>query len=31
MSVIDHRRFLHQIPELDDQLPETVRYVRSVL
>lgn len=30
-AVIDHRRALHQIPELDRQLPETVRYVRSVL
>lgn len=31
LSVIAHRRALHRIPELDDQLPETVRYVRSVL
>lgn len=31
MSVIDHRRALHRIPELNDHLPETVRYVRSVL
>ena len=30
-SVVAHRRALHRIPELDDQLPETVRYVRSVL
>ena len=30
-SVVDHRRALHQIPELDNQLPETVAYVRSVL
>nr|WP_326185367.1 amidohydrolase [uncultured Oscillibacter sp.] len=30
-SVISHRRALHRIPELGDQLPETVRYVRSVL
>ncbi len=31
MSVVTHRRALHRIPELDDQLPETVQYVRSVL
>ena len=31
MSVIDHRRALHRIPELDNQLPETSAYVRSVL
>lgn len=31
MSVVDHRRKLHTIPELIDQLPETVAYVRSVL
>lgn len=31
MSVIDHRRALHRIPELDNQLPETTAYVRSVL
>ena len=31
MSVVDHRRTLHTIPELIDQLPETVAYVRSVL
>lgn len=31
MPVVDHRRRLHQIPELDDQLPETCSYVRSVL
>ena len=31
MSVVSHRRALHQIPELDDQLPETVRYVRNLL
>ena len=31
MSVADHRRKLHTIPELIDQLPETVAYVRSVL
>lgn len=31
MSVVDDRRALHQIPELDDQLPETVRYVRARL
>ena len=30
-TVVAHRRALHRIPELDDQLPETVRYVRSVL
>ena len=30
-SVVAHRRALHRVPELDDHLPETVRYVRSVL
>lgn len=30
-SVTVHRRALHRIPELHDQLPETLRYVRSVL
>ena len=30
-SVVAHRRFLHQIPELDVDLPETLRYVKSVL
>ena len=30
-SVTVHRRTLHRIPELHDQLPETLRYVRSVL
>ena len=30
-TVVDHRRALHRIPELDSQLPETVAYVRSVL
>jgi hippurate hydrolase len=31
MSVVAHRRALHRIPELGDQLPETVEYVKSVL
>ena len=31
MSVVNYRRALHRIPELDDQLPETIQYVRSVL
>ena len=31
MSVVDHRRALHRIPELDNQLPETLSYLRSVL
>lgn len=31
MSAVDHRRRLHRIPELDNQLPETIQYVRSVL
>ena len=31
MSVVDHRRALHRIPELDNQLPETLQLVRSVL
>ena len=31
MSVVDHRRNLHTIPELDDCLPQTVCYVRSAL
>ena len=30
-SVVTHRRALHRIPELDNQLPETTAYVRSVL
>ena len=30
-SVVSHRRALHRIPELDDQLPETVAYVRAAL
>ncbi len=30
-SAAAHRRALHRIPELDSHLPETVRYVRSVL
>lgn len=31
MTVVDRRRDLHRIPELDDRLPETAAYVRSVL
>ena len=31
MSVIEYRRALHRIPELDNQLPETVRLVQDVL
>ena len=31
MSVVDYRRHLHRIPELDNQLPQTVAYVRSLL
>ena len=31
MTVVDHRRALHTIPEVGDCLPETVQYVRSVL
>ena len=30
-SVVTHRRALHRIPELDNELPLTVEYVRSVL
>ena len=30
-TVVEHRRALHRIPELDAQLPETLGYVRSVL
>ena len=30
-SVVLHRRALHRIPELDFDLPETLKYVRSVL
>ena len=30
-TVVNHRRALHRIPELDSQLPETAAYVRSVL
>ena len=29
--VVEYRRALHQIPELDDQLPETLNFVRSRL
>lgn len=31
LPVAAHRRALHRIPELGDQLPETTAYVRSVL
>ena len=31
IRIIENRRQLHQIPELDRQLPETLRYVRSEL
>lgn len=31
LSVVDHRRALHRIPELDNQLSETTAYVRGVL
>ena len=31
VSVVNHRRTLHRIPELDNQLTKTVAYVRSVL
>lgn len=31
MQVIQHRRALHQIPELDRDLPETLAYLRNVL
>ena len=31
MQVIDYRRALHQIPELDRDLPETLAYLRSIL
>lgn len=31
MSVIQYRRDLHRIPELDRELPETLAYIRSVL
>lgn len=31
LSVIEYRRALHRIPELDDRLPETCAYVRSAL
>ena len=31
LCVVNHRRMLHRIPELDNQLPETIAYVRSVL
>lgn len=30
-SVVMHRRSLHRIPELDNQLPQTLAYVTSVL
>ena len=28
-SVVEYRRALHRIPELDDQLTETAGYIRS--
>ena len=31
MTVVSHRRRLHQIPELDRELPQTLAYVRGVL
>lgn len=31
LSVVEYRRALHRIPELDDHLPETCAYVRSAL
>lgn len=31
MQIIQHRRALHQIPELDRDLPETMAYLRKVL
>lgn len=31
LSVVEYRRALHRIPELDDRLPETAGYVRSAL
>ncbi len=31
MQIIRHRRALHQIPELDRQLPRTLAYLRAVL
>ncbi len=31
MNLIDHRRALHRIPELDFDLPETIAYVNAVL
>ena len=30
-SVVDYRRALHRIPELDNRLPETAAFVRAVL
>ena len=29
IRIIENRRALHQIPELDRQLPETLRYLRG--
>ena len=31
LSVVEYRRALHRIPELDDRLPETCAYVQSAL
>ena len=31
MQIIDDRRALHQIPELDRHLPETMAYLRGSL
>ncbi|MBP3486568.1 MAG: amidohydrolase, partial [Oscillospiraceae bacterium] len=30
-NVVEYRRALHRIPELDNQLPETLDYVTKVL
>ena len=30
-SVVQYRRALHQIPEIEDRLPKTTAYVLSIL
>ena len=31
LNAVNHRRVLHRMPELDDELPDTTAYVRKVL
>ena len=31
LNAVNHRRVLHRMPELDDELPDTTAYVRKGL